>query len=1361
MPLRHVTHPETNRVAGPGQPGRLRRRTTVAARLCAVLAVLGSMFIVSPARAAPQLTAASWLPRGVKQPSRARLTAAEAEAPAPDDVALGTAGRSGRWVDVYIGESTEGADTSAPLVTAPPSSAPSDAARSPYFGAPALPPTMGMAGRGNEAAWSTVFGAPRPTLRSGTSFRAPTGSFAITAAGLAPEDPEANLEEEEELIAQPGEGEEETVSAGSVELSRRGVPPFFIERQYDTHRTRAVAFPPLFIHRTPNADHPEKFFHASLGFTFGWYAKKTKRRHYLSTLGFYGYFSERKTVWGAAPLLMGYRRVGEQFNFGQFPLVWWWGTKFVKNFLVVPFHYQQRAPESFRAVSGLIAWYGNSNLHDADLTNDRRYLVVAPVFSRFQRGLRRFDISPLYIGGANKLTGFRHKTVLPLFHWQSREFGNRKELWTLPWIRRTDKARRRSSWAVAPALTFRSTTPERDILSITPLVWRSRNKLRGSQLWLAGPVGRYTDPRQRNTVAAPLWWQFTDTRADKSTAVLFPLAIARRNADRLRVYTLLGGGGRTQNGWSMAAPPILTFAGRTDRGVRYQGVGGLLWHVRQPDEDGVRGRDDWVAGPLGYFGRDADGGRLGVVPALSFFKWGGTRRYQVLTPLLWHVRDTDPANPSRTIVAGPLYRRATGVTGQRQIDGGIVPLMFYGRGARWKYGAIPLLLSAHVENVQEQQALTISPLFVRSKSKDSRTLGVLGVAWDVKRPDERHSLLLPLYYRRNIGDRTLTVTPVGGRYAKGDQVTSVWGPYVRRRREGRDIRGVWPLVFVDRHQTPEGEARNLVIPPLVIRHRAPNDDLDMWTPLVWRTQYRGERARKGLAVVPLYFRQRQPGGVDVDAGLGYFWSRDRTRQTHTLIAGPGFHRLSRKGLHAGVAPLYWWMDSKEKRRLIALPLTIHLVDKKADSHTTVSIPFWFDRKQANGRRAWGAFPFVFGTRRQSSFTRFSLAPPGYLDIFRLRKNSRFTGYAPILFRYQKCGFRAEDDSRCQYTLWGSAPLFLYGRDGNGRRTHGSLVYYWDKRPSGYRLFTPLFGVTNEPGKTLAWYGGPIGMRTTNTWKRFFAFPLYYRKAHRLEDRSFTLAVPPLFISRVRKDQRFFEAGLLVWQFRQPHRVATAVVPPIFFHSHAFAERRLTWLAPIFLRDNNWGKDQTWTAIGPALYVQRRKGKNLDFVQFPLVWHIERGHRKGTFGAFVWWDFRTKKRNTFQMVPGAYTRWATPERDLKVIGPGLGWWIKGKGPLEGDKHWRALFGLFGGGIEGGQRYFALFGAKLGGAAQGPKGKGSVGGSTSRREQRALRRAARKAARAARRSERRLERTAQQMKRATRRAARGTAQATAAR
>ena len=1085
-------------------------------------------------------------------------------------------------------------------------------------------------------------------------------------------------------------------AAAPTLVRKAGVPPFWIEREYDTHTTKAIAFPPLFIHRTPKADNPQRFLHIN-PLAYGWYSKETQKRRWFSPLLFFGAFSERKSVWGAVPLLMGYRRVGEQFNFGQFPIVWYWGTKFVKNLLVAPVHYQQKAPDGFRGVSGLLVWYGHRNLHDADLTNDKRHLVVAPAFWRFSRGLRTFDISPLYVGGENKLRGLRHRAVAPLFLWQSHEFGNRKELWTMPFIRRSDKARRMNAWAVPPALVFSHRGPDRSLLSVTPLFWRGENRLKGSRVTLAGLYGRYQDPRQASTFVAPVWFRFTDRKASATTDLLLPLGFARKTPDRRMVWTILGGGGKTKDGWAAFALPVLGAAGRTDAGTRFQGLGGVLWHVDRAATADKPRRNTYVLGPLAYAqrrtGDDGASTRVGIPGLLTFGAFGGERSYQVVTPAFWHFRTNTPERKSRTVVAAGFFHQKVETADGVQHHGGLPPVFLYGAGAQRRYTVIPALLTADVTDVRRQQRLTLSPLYVRSSGPDHRTHGVLGLVWDVKRTNERHSVAFPLYYRRQIADRTLTMTPLGGRYKRGSDVFTLYGPYARRKVGERDGAGILPLVWWDRRPTPQGEARHLVVAPFLIRRRTPTDDLDVFTPLVWRREIRGERARKNLAVVPFYFRQRQPGGVNVDAGIGYFYSRDATRRTHTLIAGPGFHRLSRKGLDAGVVPFYWWHDTAEKRRLLSLPVLVYLRNKTDGSHTTLAPPFWYDRKQANGRRGWGAFPVAFGVRRRHNFTRFSVAPPGYLDIFRLAKNRRFTGHVPLLFRYQKCGFLSDDDPRCRYTVWGSAPLFLYGKDGLGRKTHAAaMLYYWDRSPEGWRLWTPAMGITNRPGKMLAWYAGPVGVRTSQTHRRIMAVPLYYRKQHRLQDSSLTLVAPPLFISRRREDRRFFEAGLVVWQFRQLHKVSTAILPPVFFHSYAYKQRRRYWVAPIFYRDNNTGEDKSLTGITPALYIQRRNGANLDFVQFPLVWHIERGENQGTFGAFAWWDIRVKGRMA-QVVPGLFTRLNNAERDLKVIGPGLGWWTKGKGATEGDLHWRALFGAFGGGREGDRRYRAVFGRKV--------------------------------------------------------------------
>jgi hypothetical protein len=1149
-------------------------------------------------------------------------------------------------------------------------------------------------------------------------------SFSLGPAGVALGPPEEEEEDDDD-----DDDDARVVTTPDVEptlLRKRSVPPFWIHRQYDTHTTRALAFPPVFVHRTPEPDHPEKLLHADLSLTFGWYSRRVERRRWINPAGLYfGSFSERKSVWGAVPLLMGYRRVGEQFNFGQFPFVWWWGTKFVKNLLVVPFHYQQRSPDGFRGMSALLFWYGHRHLDDTDPTNDRRHFVAAPLYWRFQRGLRRFDFAFLYMAGENKLTGNEFKAAAPFFVWQRSEFGNRKELWTLGWVRRIDTARRRSTWAVPFALTFRHRDPEREVFSATPFFWRTRNHLAGTRLTLAGPVGVWEDPRQRNFFAAPFWFQFHDKTAEATTRVLFPLAVSRQTRERTSAWTLLGGGARSKNGWSAGVPPLLTFAGKRDDGRRYQTALGLFWHLRNPAEQ----TDRWVLAPLAWYDRRENHRHVGVPGLFTSIGWGGGRHHQVVTPLFWHFRDHE--YEKRTVVAGPVFHHQT----RAGYDGGLVPLAFWGDNERRRYGIVPWIGFADVTDRSNDSRLTMSPVFVRYADPDTRTLGVLGLAWDVRREDERHTAVVPFYYRRQIGERALTLTPIGGRLRDAEKITTLYGPYYRRKNAEADGWGVLPLLFHDARRVEGGIARHTVGVPLYLRRRAPQDDLDMWTPLVWRSNVRGDRPRRGLAVVPFYFRQRQPEGVDVDAGLGWFYSRDRQRRTHTIIAGPAFHRLSRTQVQTGVAPLYWWMDSEKKRRLLSFPAIFHF-ETKGKEHTTVAVPFWYDRLRPNGMRGWSAFPVVFGFRRLYNFTRFSMVPPGYVDRFRIQRNSRFTGFVPFVFRLQKCGFLEDDDPSCRYTLWGSAPLFLYGADGQGRRTHGALLlYYWDRRPDGWRLFTPLAGINNQPGKVLGWYAGPLAIKTTNTHRRSMFFPLWYRRAHRLKNEHLTLVAPPVYVAREKGDRRFMQAGLLFWQFRQPHKVSTAVIPPLFYHSHAYAQRRLTWVAPLFLRDNNMGKDETWTTFPPLLYLQRRHGENLDIVHFPLVWHIERGENQGTFGAFVWWDIRARDR-IFQWAPGAYLRFkGRDDRDTRIIGPGLGWWTRD--PAEDALHWRALFGLFGGGHAEGRRYFSIFGARI---DRGPMPAGAEPQARMGRTSRVLRRAERRAQRAEAKAQRLLERQA---------------------
>ncbi|KIG18202.1 hypothetical protein DB30_01706 [Enhygromyxa salina] len=1146
------------------------------------------------------------------------------------------------------------------------------------------------------------------------------------------QDPQAE-DEDDDLLEQPrGRGTDPaTLELTVPELqSKRTIPPFWLERDYNTHKTTALTLPPLYFHRQPKPGHPETLAHVDLSLTIAYYAKSRRKQRWMNPLVlFFGGFSEHKTVWTAMPLLMGYRRVGEQFNFGQFPFVWWWGNRHVKNLFVFPVHFRKKTPDQVFGVSGFLAWYGSRNLDDDTVDNDRRHFVFAPIFFRFQRGLKTIDASPLYFGGKNLANGLTHRTILPFVHWESREFGNRKELWTIPWIRRTDVARGRSAWALPLLLSFRDRNPERELMALTPLLWHHRDRVRDRNTWVTPLGGHLQDPQQAISWAAPVWWRFVDRRAKTSVNVIAPLAVWKRSPTKLSVHTLAlsywrdkaeGGGG----GGSL---PLLSFVHHSQLRSRQFVLGGLFWRFANNDPAGtgsvdpIARRSAWGVGPLVYRSKrveqDVDRARFGIPPLLTFTGRDGSKSHQVVTPLFWHYRDRDSANQHDTWVVPPLYvqKRAEG------FRAGLPPVFFAANDERYRYAVIPGLLFGHVEDKLTQTQRTISPLFVRTKSPDSRVIGAGLIAWDVQRQidagpgsvalKQRDSVLFPLYYRRERGDRTLHVSPLGGALRGPDGTAWLGALAYGFKRESTDEAGIQrsgggllPLIHHENRRDASGKlvGATTSVFPLFLRDRRPERDLDIWSPLVWRGRIRGDNPRNNLAIVPLYFGQRQPGGVDLDASFFFVWSRDRTRHTHTLVAGPFYHRLQRDKLITGLGPLSYWEDSSKRRLLVVPPLIVSLEDKVKRTRTSVALPIWFDRVQAN-RRVWMAFPVMVGVHRKNDFTKAGLAVPLFYDIHRLGKNYRFTGVVPLLFRYQKGGFQADDDPADRYTLWGSFPLFFYGHDGHGRTTHSAgALYLWDKSPDGWKFFTPLAGVAQKPGKQVSWYAPLIYRKVTNEQHTTFLWPLIaYHKGYRkgqdgkpYKDISTTWVLPPLYVGRHNEDRSWWQSTLLVWQFKRPHKVSTAVVPPVFFLQDSYKQRRLHWLLPLYVRDNNMAKGEAWTAVMPGLYLQHRNEKHNNAVQFPLLWHFDNPKRRVTIGGFVWYDVRLPERGTkTQILPFIYARRETDDRVGHMVGPGLGTWRREAEGQPPALHWRALFWIVGGGNEDGQRYLWLFGAKI--------------------------------------------------------------------
>ena len=142
-------------------------------------------------------------------------------------------------------------------------------------------------------------------------------------------------------------------------------------------------------------------------------------------------------------------------------------------------------------------------------------------------------------------------------------------------------------------------------------------------------------------------------------------------------------------------------------------------------------------------------------------------------------------------------------------------------------------------------------------------------------------------------------------------------------------------------------------------------------------------------------------------------------------------------------------------------------------------------------------------------------------------------------------------------------------------------------------------------------------------------------------------------------------------------------PPVFFIQDSYKQRRIHWLLPLYLRDNNMAKGEAWTSIMPALYVQHRSLEHNNAVQFPILWHFDNPKRRVTIGGFSGTTSAASERGvTTQVLPAIYARRETSEQVGHMIGPGLATWRREAEGQPPALHWRALFWIVGGGNEGG-------------------------------------------------------------------------------
>jgi len=348
--------------------------------------------------------------------------------------------------------------------------------------------------------------------------------------------------------------------------------------------------------------------------------------------------------------------------------------------------------------------------------------------------------------------------------------------------------------------------------------------------------------------------------------------------------------------------------------------------------------------------------RASVFAGLYYNRRSADHKDDVLFPIAWNLRS--PQVGARTTVVGPFVNRRTKTEG----DDWLLPLYATGTRAHGGYTIIPPLLT--YRNRDEHGGLNIvGPAYCSwegGQSCDTRTaqdidLGLAPFYFFGQNDKRLYEVVTPLlhYYGYNIRLRSWT---------------NVYGPYVRRHTDKREMLHVLPIYFSiwgkgERHTTVAplfhygyDAERKLLVTPLFLhrnaghgkntfitwgyaRHRG-ETELDMYTPLYW--QYRDRRI--GLDrhfVFPIFYRNTSPR-ESTNTVFPLFSYSVRHGVSKSLWVTPLFnYRTDLLGWSTSLHPLAYFGKSGHDSHNVAVPFYFDF--KGIHSRTTVIPPLLFAR----------------------------------------------------------------------------------------------------------------------------------------------------------------------------------------------------------------------------------------------------------------------------------------------------------------------------------------------------------------------------------------------------------------------------------
>ena len=367
------------------------------------------------------------------------------------------------------------------------------------------------------------------------------------------------------------------------------------------------------------------------------------------------------------------------------------------------------------------------------------------------------------------------------------------------------------------------------------------------------------------------------------------------------------------------------------------------------------------------------------VYGLWYNRRSASRADDILFPLFWNLRDKD--EKSRTTVVGPFVNRVA----PGENDNWLAPLYFTGKRKRGGYTIIPPLLTWTEQDAAGGFNL-IGPMFCSWKG---------GSHCDTRTAHDLDFGIAPFYfYGQNERSKYEVIPPLLHYYHYNDRDLSwlnVWGPYVRRHTQKRDMFHIVPFYWSiwgknERHTTVfpffhygwEGKS-SLFINPFYLKAKGEKGEDTFVT---WG--YARHRGRTELDMItPFYWHYRDPDiGLDQKLLFPFLYSRTSPRESNqvffpfwghferfgiseTTWITPFFQHtthlrgwstnihpilyLGRNGYrtHTVVAPFFWDFAGRQSRATVGFPVYWRFANRESVSQLVGNV-YYHEQKVKNG-----------------------------------------------------------------------------------------------------------------------------------------------------------------------------------------------------------------------------------------------------------------------------------------------------------------------------------------------------------------------------------------------------------------------------